>query len=74
MNKDIYLFQNLEESKVYLFISEGVRGKIAKGVLIRPIPEALSYGFGPRREARTGTGVCCRLFLRPDFGQTQINS
>jgi hypothetical protein len=60
MNKDIYPFQNLEESKVYLFVSEGVCGKIAKGVLIRPIPEALSYGFTPAFNLGFGDIVATR--------------
>lgn len=45
MNKDFYPFQNLEDDMIYLFLSEGILGRIEKGVLIRPIPDEASFGF-----------------------------
>jgi hypothetical protein len=46
MNKDIYSFQNIESS-YYVFASEGIRGKVKKGVLISPLSDDLDEYFYP---------------------------
>ncbi|MCF0070629.1 hypothetical protein LZD49_09110 [Dyadobacter sp. CY261] len=47
MNKDIYPFFNLEEDFIYAFVSEGIRGKILKAVLISPLPYHPEQHFNP---------------------------
>ncbi|SEJ12591.1 hypothetical protein SAMN05216327_106212 [Dyadobacter sp. SG02] len=45
MDKDCYKFVVGQDDFTYIFISEGVKGKIAKGVLISPLPAASVYPF-----------------------------
>jgi hypothetical protein len=47
MNKDIYEFRNLIEDSLYHFVSEGVRGKIEKVVLISLLPDSQDNYFKP---------------------------
>jgi hypothetical protein len=43
MNKDCYEFIKSTDSLTYLFVSEGIRGKITKGVLICHLPNPTDY-------------------------------
>lgn len=47
MNKDIYQIQSVEEDTLYVFVSEGIRGKISKIVLISPLSDDLDEYFYP---------------------------
>lgn len=47
MNKDIYQFQNIGEDSFYVFVSEGIHGKIEKAVLISPLSDELGEYFYP---------------------------
>ncbi|PSL26036.1 DUF6934 family protein [Dyadobacter jiangsuensis] len=45
MNKDCYQFSKRSDGFTYTFISEGIRGRIVKGVLISPLYSAFTYPF-----------------------------
>lgn len=47
MNKDIYQFLSIGEDSLYVFVSEGIHGKIEKAVLISPLSDELDEYFYP---------------------------
>lgn len=47
MNKEVYQFQSIEEDSFYVFVSEGIQGKIKKAVLISPLSDDLDEYFYP---------------------------